>query len=171
AMVPDQVHSPFACVTFFSPDTSETLEGRFDYPQFIDLLNRCIPSNNLFYALRIDGHFEHIRTRSVPRQANYTPLVDATKGQTVLDLNDVEGTLVGFYSPSFVSSIHVPGYHLHFLTEDRTQGGHLLECCMTRGKIGVQNVTRMELHLPVTFDFLTYESKRDTGDDLKKAER
>ena len=171
AAVKDDVKTPFACVTYFSPDTTETLTGRFDYPAFIDLLNRCIPSNNLFYALRIDGRFEAIRTRSVPRQQNYTPLVEATKGQTVKDMRDIEGTLVGFYSPAFVSSIHVPGYHLHFLSADRKIGGHVLECCMLQGTIGVQNVTRMELHLPVTFDFLTYETKRDAGSDLHKAER
>jgi alpha-acetolactate decarboxylase len=34
-----------------------------------------MPSPNLFYALRIDGLFAEVKTRSIPKQANYRPIL------------------------------------------------------------------------------------------------
>ena len=46
----------------------------------------------------------------------------------VFDLADVEGTMVGFRFPDYSEGIEVSGYHLHFITADRTRGGHVLAC-------------------------------------------
>ena len=50
------------------------------------------------------------------------------KNQTTFNLNQVEGTLVGFFFPDSMNGVDAIGYHLHFLTDDHTAGGHLLEC-------------------------------------------
>jgi len=170
-IVEDTVQTPFACVTFFSPDTVDDIEGDFDYDAFNELLDRSIPSPNMLYAIRIDGRFTHVKTRSVPKQENYRPLVEVARDQPIFDYNDIDGTLVGFYNPPFIASVNVPGYHLHFLSEDRRLGGHLLECRMQKGRIGLQHVPTMELDLPVTFDYLTTDLTRDTGKDLEEVER
>lgn len=123
------------------------------------------------YAIRIDGHFSHIQARSVPKQSNYLPLVEVTRVQTLFDFHDVEGTIIGFYTPQFLNGVHLPGLHLHFITADRTRGGHLLKAACTDITLKLQHSPAVELGLPMTVDFLTMESTRDVEADLNEAER
>ncbi len=169
--VKDDEQSPFACVTFFSPDTFDDIEENHTSKGFHDLLNALIPSENMLYAIRIDGSFRHVRTRAVPRSENYKPLVEATANQPVFDFYDVQGCLAGFYTPRFMESLNAPGYHMHFLTEDRRHGGHLIECALKKVRIGIQHVPKLDLGLPVTLDFLTAGLTRDIAKDLDKAEK
>lgn len=169
--VEDSVLTPFACVTFFKADTYDEVEGDFDYPAFQKLLENCTPSKNMLYAIRIEGDFDFVKTRSVPRQDNYRPLVEVAREQPEFEYENLTGTMVGFYNPPFISSISVPGYHLHFLSDDHQYGGHLLECRMRQGRIGMQHIKRLELGLPVTFDYLTADFSRDIEQDLDEAEK
>jgi hypothetical protein len=70
-----------------------------------------------------------------------------------------------------MESLNAPGYHMHFLTEDRLHGGHLIECVLKTAHIGIQHVPKLDVGLPVTLDFLTADLTRDIGDDLDKAEK
>jgi acetolactate decarboxylase len=168
--VKDDEKSPFACVTFFNPDTFDDVENDNNSKGFYDLLNTLIPSENMLYAIRIDGRFRHVKTRVVPRSENYRPLVEATKNQPIFDFYDVRGCLAGFYTPRFMESLNAPGYHIHFLSEDRQRGGHLIECVLERVRIGIQHVPKLDVGLPVTLDYLTADLTRDVGNDLDKAE-
>jgi acetolactate decarboxylase len=169
--VDEDATTPFACVTFYTPISHDDLDEELSYAAFQDWLLQLLPSPNLFYALRIEGSFAAVRVRSVPRQENYRPLVDVAADQPVFAFADVEGTLAGFFSPAFLASLSVPGLHLHFLSADRRQGGHLLECRPRRVRVGVQFIATLELGLPMSLDYLTWDFRRDTGADLDKAER
>ncbi len=171
AIIPDDCLTPFACVTFYRPISHEEITQEMDYAAFLDLIQRLLPSTNLFYALRMDGVFAYVRTRSVPKQENYRPLADVAKDQPVFEFQNVAGTLAGFFTPSFMSSVNVPGLHLHFLSADFTHGGHVLECRPLQGRIGVQFISKLELSLPMTFDYLTQDFARNIEQDLNKAEK
>ncbi len=179
--VSDDVLTPFACVTFYQPETFDEINEEamipkgqvspLPYEAFNSLLERLLPSPNMLYAIRIDGRFSHVRTRSVPKQENYRPLVEATKDQVVFDFYDIAGTLSGFYTPPFMPSLNAPGYHLHFISDDRRRGGHLLSCSVETARIGMQHIPLLEVALPVTLDYLTADLSRDTRKDLQKAEQ
>jgi acetolactate decarboxylase len=169
--VDESAATPFACVTFFSPDTQDVLGEELPFDIFEDWLLELLPSPNLFYALRIEGTFAEVRARSVSRQEHYRPLVEVTEEQTVFSFADAEGTLAGFYTPSFLASLSVPGLHLHFLSADRRRGGHVLECRPRRVRVGVQFISTLELALPMSVDYLTWSFSRDTGADLDRSER
>ena len=167
----DGEQSPFACTTFFRPDTFDDIRGGGGYTDIESLLDTLIPSPNMLYAIRIDGRFRHVRARAVPKTENYTPLVEATKHQPVFDFYDAEGTMAGFFTPRFIETITAPGYHLHFLTADRLRGGHVMGCEPDRARIGIQHVPSLELGLPLTLDFLTADLTRDTTGDLEQVEK
>ena len=166
-----EVGTPFASVTFFSPDTSESIEHALSYTALQGLLDRMLPSPNMIYAIRIEGHFSYVRTRSVPRQDCYRPLVEVTREQPEFEFEDTDGVLAGFWTPDFLGALSVPGYHLHFLDAGLTRGGHLLECESTRMTVSLQHLSRLELGLPVTLDYLTADFTRDVSQDLEEAER
>jgi acetolactate decarboxylase len=163
--------SPFACVTFFHPISSEISSGELTYADVLAWLTMLMPSPNLFYAFRVEGQFNQVKTRSVPRQEHYRPLVEATKDQPEFYFNNVTGTLVGFFTPAFMASLNVPGLHLHFLSQDRQKGGHLLECQVKQVKVEIQSLYTLELSLPHNLDYLTWDFQRDVQDDLDKAEK
>ncbi|SJZ98792.1 acetolactate decarboxylase [Trichlorobacter thiogenes] len=171
ARVADDTLTPFSCVTFYQPMSHDRLEQPCSYPAFLEWLNSLFPSPNIFYAIRVEGHFSRIKVRSVPRQESYRPLAEVARDQPVFEYSDTEGTLVGFYTPSFMGSLSVPGMHLHFLSADRKTGGHLLECCPNDVTVGIQFLTTLELGLPMSFDYLTCDFQRDTEKDLESAEK
>jgi acetolactate decarboxylase len=163
--------TPFACVTFYQPLSHDRLDQDMPYANFQAWLEQLLPSPNIFYALRIEGHFAYMKVRSVPKQENYRPLVEVAKLQQVFTFTDITGTLAGFYTPSFLGSVSVPGLHLHFLSADRRHGGHLLECRPRQIEAGIQMLPTMELALPMSLDYLTWDFARDTEADLSQAER
>ncbi|MEI6449911.1 MAG: acetolactate decarboxylase [Actinomycetes bacterium] len=169
--VGEEATTPFACVTFYAPASHDDLDEELGYAAFQDWLLSLLPSPNLFYALRLEGTFAHVKVRSVPRQENYRPLVEVVADQPVFEFTEVEGTLAGFFSPAFLESLTVPGLHLHFLSADRTQGGHLLECRPRRLRAGVQFISTLELGLPMSLDYLTWDLRSDIGADLDMIEK
>ena len=90
-------------------------------------IDSIIPTPNLIYAIKIEGVFKKVLTRSVPRQKKpYQPLTEIVKTQSTFQFENVEGVIVGIRCPTFMKGINVTGYHLHFLTKDRKAGGHVL---------------------------------------------
>lgn len=169
--VDEQILTPFASVTFYRAGKHYEIVEETPYVQFMKWLNSVLPSPNLFYAIRIEGTFTHIKVRSVPKQANYRPLSDITHDQVVFDFDTIRGTLAGFFTPDFLSSLSVPGMHLHFLSEDRQHGGHLLECVPQKVTVGVQMIHKMELSLPMTHDYMKWDFHRNIKQDLDKIEK
>jgi acetolactate decarboxylase len=69
-----------------------------------------------------------------------------------------------------MGGVNVPGFHLHFLTEDRTHGGHLLDCRTSEVKIEIHETPEFELGLPETAEFMQADLSKDQREALKKAE-
>ena len=170
-LVGDDVRTPFALTTLFEGDTEDRIGEPVADTAFEHMVLDLVPSTNLMYAIRIDGRFDYVRARSVPKMSNYLPLADIARLQTIFEFRDVEGTIVGFFTPNFLDGVHLPGLHLHFITRDRTRGGHLLAAAPNGITVKLQHAPSVELGLPLTFDFLTMERTRDMQADLDRVER
>ncbi len=167
----DEALTPFACVTFYKPLSHDETSQELAYPAFLDWLHKLLPSPNIFYAIRIEGVFSHVKVRSVPKQECYRPLVEVAKEQPVFNFHEIQGTLAGFFTPAYMASLNVPGLHLHFLSSDLQHGGHVLECASRKIRVGVQFISSLELSLPMSLDYLTWDFQRDIQKDLNKAEK
>jgi acetolactate decarboxylase len=167
----EETCTPFACVTNFQPASDEELDRELSHDEFLKWMIELMPSPNIFYAFRITGEFAYVKTRSVPKQDNYRPLVEVAREQPTFEFKDVKGVMVGFFTPAFMASLSVPGVHLHFLTMDKSSGGHLLECRPRRIILELQYLYTIELSLPSNLDYLTWDFQRDIGKDLDKAEK
>ena len=170
-LVDDSVQTPFAAVTFFHAMSFEESDQELSYEALQKWLTDLMPSPNLFYAFRIEGLFSLVKTRSVPKQLSYRPLVEVTKEQPVFEFREVQGTCVGFFTPSFMGSVSVPGFHLHFLSSDRQKGGHILDVRPSKVKTEIQFLYTLELSLPMSLDYLTWDFQRDIEKDLDNAEK
>ena len=164
--------TPFAAVCAFVPDMAFSVPDGSDMAATEEAIDRMAPNRNLFYAVRIDGHFKTMRTRSVPAQSRpYPPLKEVAATQPVFDRQNVPGTLIGFRCPSYVAGVNVPGYHLHFISQDRSFGGHVLAFEVLAGRAQVDELDRFALQLPRTEDFASVELGRDRQQELKSVEK
>jgi acetolactate decarboxylase len=165
--------TPFAAVCAFEPGSSFEFEGPVDFEGLKRLLDGVLPNKNLFYAIRIDGAFARMKTRSVPAQQKpYPPLAEVTKHQPVFRMENVAGTIVGLRCPPFVKGVGVPGCHLHFLSADRSRGGHVLDFSLGRGTCAVDRCRRFVLLLPGGDGaFGRADLGRDRGEELERVEK
>ncbi len=168
--IADSIKTPFSVVTFFEEDKTISLDTTLDYKSLEKFLDKNLPTKNIIYAIRIEGLFKYVLTRSVPAQEKpYLPLAEVVKTQPEFEFHNVKGTLVGFKFPEYLNGINVPGYHLHFITEDKKGGGHLLECETEKIKIAIDFTERLFVSLPETKEF--YDADLVKGKDLEKVER
>ena len=147
--VPPTARTPFAVLTFFDPAHTFGSAERLEHEQLLSFIDERIGHLEQVHALRIDGHFERIRARSVPLQHRpYRPLVEVVADQRVFEFHDVDGTVVGFRFPDYAQGLNVSGYHLHFVDADRRRGGHVLECTTRDVEIAVDDSVGLHVELP-----------------------
>ena len=164
--------APFAAVTRFEMDQTAALENASNFTELARQIDRHLPSPNAFYALRIDGTFPYVQTRSVPAQEKpYPRLAEAVEDQSVFNLTNVTGSVVGIWSPDFVKGVNVPGYHLHFITEDRKAGGHILEIQVSNATAQVDVTAGFAMQLPSSGDFYNVNLSGDLQEELERIEK
>ena len=169
---PDQ-QTPFASVTDFKADRSLEVSAQTNMPQFLDSITKLSNSPNSFYAVKAHGTFSYMKTRSVPAQQKpYPPLVEAAKSQSIFEMQNVSGTIVGFYCPPYVKGINVTGFHLHFLTDDKKRGGHILDFTMQNGKAEIDLCSRFVMLLPEDQSaFQQVDLSADRTEELEQVEK
>lgn len=144
------LETPFATVTYFAPDQrQEVAEPLASYDLLKAHLASVAPPTNRPYAIRIEGDFPYLKIRSVPRQSEpFPPLADVIAQQVTWEKQDIHGTLVGYWFPEDLAGLNAPGYHLHFISDDRQIAGHLLECSLESGTIMIDHQDRLAVRLP-----------------------
>ncbi len=166
------VKTPFAAVTFFTADRTVRLEEGSNFRQFTENTEKWFPSRNIFYAVKLKGTFRSVKTRSVPPQKKpYRPLAEIVETQPLFDLRNIKGTAVGFWCPSFVKGINVPGYHLHFISLDGKAGGHILDFVAGDVTVEFDDTRELFLILPDDNDFDKADLGRDRTKELKAVEK
>ena len=164
--------APFAAVTRFEADQTAALENASNFTELARQMDRHLPSPNAFYALRIDGTFPYVQTRSVPAQEKpYPRLAEAVEDQSVFNLTNVTGSVVGIWSPDFVKGVNVPGYHLHFITEDRKAGGHILEIQVANATAQMDVTAGFAMQLPSSGDFYNVNLSGNLQEELERIEK
>jgi acetolactate decarboxylase len=166
----DSREVPFALVTRFSSDLEETIGDVPAINALTSSIDRLLPSQNLFAGIRIDGVFGSLMMRAACPALDGEGLLEASRHQSEFQADDVAGSLVGFWAPEYSQAVSVPGYHFHFLSEDRGLGGHVLD--LRAASLAVQLQTESDVHLamPETAEFLTADLTGEHRDALDAAE-
>jgi acetolactate decarboxylase len=143
--------TPFALVTFFEADQTLHVADAMNYSELKTYIDQNISPENAMYAIRIHGTYDYAEVRSVPKQTEpYPNLTAVIENQVIFPLSDVTGTIAGFRLPSYMNEINVAGYHCHFITDDETAGGHVLDCVVRDVIIEIDYTYDYELVLPET---------------------
>jgi acetolactate decarboxylase len=168
--VDDDREVPFALVTRFTSDIDEQVHGTSTLAGLTEDIDALRPSENLFAGIRVDGDFDSLMLRAACPARQGEGLLEATKHQSEFHADDARGTLVGFWAPQYSKAVSVPGYHFHFISEDRLFGGHVLD--LRAGSVTVKLQVESELHLaiPETAEFLSADLSGEHQTALNEAE-
>ncbi|TLD70996.1 acetolactate decarboxylase [Phragmitibacter flavus] len=170
---PSSLKTPFATVCRFTPEDRFIIPAGATFTDIEKLINTKAPNQNLFQAIKITGTFKTMHTRSVPRQTKpYPPLNQVTANQPEFHLSNITGTIVGFRCPAFVKGVNVPGYHLHFIDDAQTTGGHILGFEMLEGQAQIDTLHQFTMRLPKnTSAFANTDLSKDRSTELRAVEK
>ena len=165
--------TPFAVVTTFEAQVDELLgEGELSHEELLAQIDELVPGGASSCAIRLDGRFDLVRARSVPRQEPpYRQLTEVVADQHVFELEDVEGTMVGFRFPTYVEGIEVSGYHLHFADADRRRGGHVLDSRSQGLQVQIDPSDDLHVELPPEVELGDPELAAETHAAVEAVER
>lgn len=165
---------PFSNVTFMDADEEVSINNVASFDDLMEILNGKVAElgGNRFYMIRIDGVFNTVYARSEYAQDKpYEPLVVVLEtDQTFFDMENVSGTVVGLYCPAYMSELNNAGWHLHFISDDRTSGGHVLDLAIEEAVITWDYMDNFEMILPDNDEFTQIDFSIDRSEDVRRAE-
>jgi acetolactate decarboxylase len=169
----DSQTTPFATVTYFDRDFSNVTGDPMNFSAFSSSMTGRLPSQNMVYAVRMHGSFPSMKVRAIPaQQTPYPTLTEAALDQSVYTYTDTRGSVVGFYTPVFLDGLNVPGFHLHYLSDDRQTGGHILDFTVPEHTIIEYDVTpEFHMILPTSGGFAGADLTQDLTGELAKVEK
>jgi acetolactate decarboxylase len=160
--VKDDAKTPFSVVTYFEADQTFSVNESMDCDTFKATIDSQLPTKNIPYAIRVTGNFSSVKTRSVPSQVQpYPPLPDVIAIQTTFDLSQVDGVMLGFRLPDYMNIANSPGYHFHFINNQKTAGGHVLACQVENGKVEIDYTDEWFIQLPADKAFYGVEISKE----------
>lgn len=167
---------PFASVSFLKGSKkfeTGTVESINALKNLMDLKIEEGFGLNSMHMVRIDGFFEKVDARSENGlKSQHVELKD------ILDLNqksftfsNIPGTLVCLYYPDYMAGINAAGWHFHFISDDRSKGGHVFNIIIKNGTAILDKISKIEMQLPWEASFDTYTLTKVSQKDVKKVEQ
>ncbi len=165
---------PFSNVSFFDSDVSVDLKDIKDMASFKAELDKTVneKGKNMFYLVKVSGTFEKMFVRSeIKQEKPYKSLDKALEtDQREFNYENITGTVVGLYCPDYMGGLNTPGWHFHFISDDRTKGGHMLNLSFASAKAELDITPSFDMTLSDNSDFQSMELAKNVDDAIKKVE-
>ena len=173
-VMPDNETIPFATITSFDEDgkiTNITAKNFDDLTSQLDKEISKYGTNNM-YVIKIKGDFSNITVRSVEKQEKpYNEFTDvAAVDQKVFNHTDQTGTVVAVYFPEYMNELNMHGWHLHFLSDDKTTGGHVLGFNNLSGSGQIDEIHEFNMILPTDDSFANMNFTEDMSNKISSVE-
>ncbi len=167
---------PFAIVT----ECRETQTIPFEDIRNIDQMKQSLDLHidyaftlNSMHLARIDGVFDKVMARSeTGLHAHHVTLKELLQDrQKDFVFENIRGTIIAAYFPNYMDGINASGWHLHFISEDHTRGGHVFDLAAAHLTGRVETISQIEIQLPVGPAYDTYDMKTASASDIKTVEQ
>ena len=160
---------PFANVTFFDADVTKKNVNADSIEELKNLLTAMANEHgrNQFYMAKVTGNMPVITVRSELEQHEpYKHLDDALKtDQREFSYENIDGTVVALYCPDYMDGLNTPGWHLHFISQNKEKGGHVLTLSVKDCIVDLDVISEFAMVVPNRESF----NGKDLAVDMKKA--
>lgn len=175
-IAPPDMGVPFTSVTFLEGKRKIEIGQMSSIDELKTFLNLRIEEDfglNSMHVVRIDGEFSIVDARSeAPYRSAHVTLKDVLSiTQKAFVFENIKGTLVCIYYPDYMDGINAPGWHLHFLSEDKTKGGHVFDLKMKSGVALIDKINCIKIQMPTSPAFDTYSLKNVSQDEVSAVEQ
>jgi acetolactate decarboxylase len=165
---------PFSNVTFFDKDITSDISDIKNIDALKENLDKTVDENgrNMFYFIKINGTFDKMNVRSELKQKKPYKSLDKALATDQREFNykDIKGTVVALYCPDYMDGLNTPGWHFHFVSDDRKKGGHILELAFDNAKAEMDKTSGFEMKLSDNKTFQKLELAKDVSQAIKKVE-
>lgn len=145
----DEVKVPYAAVV---PHHAEVMfKQRFTATdkELEERIESYFDGENLFRSVKIHGTFAKMHVRMIPKAKEGTKFVKVSEHQPEYEVENVTGTIVGIWTPEMFHGVSVAGYHLHFITDDYSFGGHVMDFILEEGDVEIGAIDQLDQAFPV----------------------
>ncbi|WP_282160598.1 acetolactate decarboxylase [Ulvibacterium marinum] len=151
----DDIKIAYANATFFDTDDTFNLQKVPDYETLRKYINEKLPTKNIFYAFKIHGEFSKMKCGGLHKQEKpFDKGLDyLIPNRPIFERENFTGTMVGFFCPEFIGDINASGYHLHFVSDDETFAGHVMEFEAKNLKVEIDRIHEYQFVLPQTEEY------------------
>lgn len=173
-VVLDNEHkTAFSSVTFFKADTIFYINTNMEQKAVLETIAITLTNKNAMYALKISGTFNYVKTRAFPpvKEEPFPILSTILDRQQFFEHQNTTGTFIGYHLPEYLNGIQASDFHLHFLSTDKKQGGHILDFKGQNLKIEIAELKSFELEVPTDKDFQNFQFQTRENEALKRVEQ
>jgi acetolactate decarboxylase len=165
---------PFSNVTFFDSDVKEKISDIKDINALKEALDKTVAKNgkNMFCFVKLNGEFKKMNVRSELKQEKPYKSLDKALAtdQREFNYDNIKGTVVALYCPDYMGGLNTPGWHFHFISDDKTKGGHILELAFDSAQAEYDITPEFDMCLSDDDEFQKMELSKDVSGAIKKVE-
>ena len=170
--IADTGKTPYAVVCFFKPVKVFKHTGILNKAAFYSYLDSLLTNQNGIYAIHVSGKFRLVKARAFPPvEKPYLPLASMLDRQHFFDHADMNGDLIGFRIPKLIEGPHIAGYHFHFLSADKTFGGHVVDLTAEDITVEIDPLSSFTFDIPQTAEFDHFDFAKDRKEEIKSVEK
>lgn len=141
--------APYAAVTTLGQGQTFDISDEITDKALLKEIEKHLTSHNLFHAIKVHGIFKKMHVRMSPGAKEGEQFVDVAARQPEYVEENVMGTVVGFWTPDLYHGMSVAGFHLHFLSDDRSFGGHIIDFSLASGQVEVTKIDQVIQNFPL----------------------
>jgi acetolactate decarboxylase len=149
--VDDNMRMPNTTATFFKADKVITIDKPMSYQELQQYINGHLPTQNIFYAIKLNGKFESIKARTLTKMNQpypSTPYSTITQNEPTFNFDNVDVVMAMTIGPTQMKELVYPGYHAHFISSDGKSGGHVIDGRISKGLAEVEFLPEFTVILP-----------------------
>lgn len=139
--------APYGAVTPFTKVLSFEVENAIN-SELLTAIETQFSSKNLFHAIKLEGSFDSMHVRMSPGGKEGEPFVEIAARQPEYTEKKITGTIVGFWTPELFHGVSAAGYHLHFLSQDKQFGGHIIDFEGFSGNVEIGKIDQLLQSFP-----------------------
>lgn len=159
---------PFAQITTFAAEEKFAISNLSKATLYQEL-SKHLKFDNVFLALKLEGIFRSVKVRR-PRELRqrFNNALEVAQHQIIDNISNVEGQLIGFWTPEFFQNISVAGFHLHFIDKEKTTGGHMIDFTVDDGTLSYEVKYGLDIELSDKRAYIDHDLKIDDMDKIIK---
>jgi acetolactate decarboxylase len=140
----DSLMAPFAVIKHFKVDNSLMINEEKSMNEIWSIVKEAFTDTSKPIAIKVTGSFASVKARSIHKETEpFQSLPEIVANQVIFNLEDVSGSMIGYWFPKYMDGVNFPGFHFHFLNDDLTKGGHLLDCIIKQGEIEIDYADKL----------------------------